>query len=103
MVQRALVPNKLNAERPTSNPPSPRLRRGRRRTSNLYTDGQVCCTLADMKHFQLFGLLGCFVILVGCETTQTAGQGNQERKRLAAIEQEQAEATHIDESTANLL
>ena len=55
-----------------------------------------------MKHFQLFGLLGCFVILVGCETTETAGQGNQERKRLAAIEQEQAEAAHIDESTANL-
>jgi hypothetical protein len=55
-----------------------------------------------MKRLQLVGLSLCLAGFVGCETTQTADMGNQERKRLAAIEQERAEAAQIDESTANL-
>ena len=55
-----------------------------------------------MKHIEAVGLILCTAVLVSCETTQTAGQGNQERKRLAAIQQAQEEAAQIDESTANL-
>jgi len=55
-----------------------------------------------MKALQLMGLIACVALFNGCETTQTAGMGNQEQKRLAAIQQEQAEAAHIDEATANL-
>lgn len=55
-----------------------------------------------MKQLQLVGVILCVAAFVSCETTQTAGMGNQERKRLAAIQQEQQEAAQIDESTANL-
>jgi len=55
-----------------------------------------------MKHLQLIGLVVCAAILISCETTQTAGMGNQERKRLAAIQQQQQEDVQIDESDRNL-
>ena len=55
-----------------------------------------------MKHVQLIGVVAWAAILVSCETTQQAGQGNQEVKRLAAIQQEQQEAAQMDESERNL-
>ena len=55
-----------------------------------------------MKHFQLVALLGWTAFLISCETTQTAGMGNQERKRLAAIQQQQQEDAQMDESDRNL-
>jgi hypothetical protein len=55
-----------------------------------------------MKHLQLIGLIVCGAILIGCETTQTTGMGNQEQKRLAAIQQQQQEAAQMDESDRNL-
>ncbi|HYR21871.1 MAG TPA: hypothetical protein VEP30_02955 [Chthoniobacterales bacterium] len=55
-----------------------------------------------MKPIQLVGLILCAGFLVGCETTQTTGTGNQEQKRLAQIQREQAEGTQTDESDRNL-
>ena len=54
-----------------------------------------------MKRLQVIGLLACAVVLIGCETTtKTAEMGNQERKHLAAVqEQQQARA---DEGEQNL-
>jgi hypothetical protein len=53
-----------------------------------------------MKELQLISLIACGAFLVGCESTKTAGMGNQERKRLAAVEQQQQ--TQVDESESNL-
>jgi hypothetical protein len=58
--------------------------------------------ISDMKHLQLIGLIVCGALLISCETTQTAGMGNQERKRLAAIQQQQQEDAQMDESDRNL-
>jgi len=55
-----------------------------------------------MKQLQLIGLIVCGAILVGCETTQTAGMGNQEQKRMAALQRQQAEDAQMDESERNL-
>jgi hypothetical protein len=55
-----------------------------------------------MKLLQLVSLIAGAAVLVGCETTQTTGTGNQEQKRLAAIQQEQQEAAQMDESERNL-
>ena len=55
-----------------------------------------------MKHVQLIGLIACAATFVGCETTQTAGAGNQEQKRLAQIQQQQQENAQYDESDINL-
>jgi hypothetical protein len=55
-----------------------------------------------MKQLQLVALLGVFAFLVGCETTQTTGMGNQEQKRMAQIQREQAENAQYDESDINL-
>jgi hypothetical protein len=55
-----------------------------------------------MKHLQLIGLIVCGAILIGCETIQTTGMGNQEQKRLAAIQQQQQEDAQMDESDRNL-
>jgi hypothetical protein len=55
-----------------------------------------------MEHLQLIGLIVCAAILISCETIQTAGMGNQERKRLAAIQQQQQEDAQLDESDRNL-
>ncbi len=54
-----------------------------------------------MTHLQLIGLLGWMSILIGCETPQTTGMGNQEQKRLAAIRQQQEDA-QMDEADRNL-
>ena len=51
---------------------------------------------------QLFVLAGSTILLVGCETTQTAGMGNQERKHIAAMQRLQAEDSQMDESERNL-
>jgi hypothetical protein len=55
-----------------------------------------------MKYFQLFGLIACAVIFVSCETTQTAGQGNQEQKRAAVLQQQEQEAAQMDPADRNL-
>jgi len=55
-----------------------------------------------MKQFQLAAAVLAGLVLVSCETTQTAGMGNQEQKRLAQIQREQAENAQYDESDINL-
>lgn len=55
-----------------------------------------------MKLLQRIGLIVCAAILISCETTQTTGTGNQEQKRLAAIQKEQQEAGQMDEADRNL-
>ena len=57
--------------------------------------------IRDMKNFQLVGLIASAAFFVSCETTQTTGMGNQEQKRLAAIQQ-QDEAAQMDEADRNL-
>ena len=58
--------------------------------------------IRDMKQLQLVSLIASAAILVSCETTQTTGMGNQEQKRLAAIQQQQQEDAQMDESDRNL-
>ena len=55
-----------------------------------------------MKQLQLIVFIVCGAILVGCETTQTTGIGNQEQKRMAALQRQQAEDAQMDESERNL-
>jgi hypothetical protein len=50
---------------------------------------------------RLISVIGCAAIFVSCETTQTTGMGNQERKRLAALEQ-QRKQPQPDETEQNL-
>src|SRR2546423_13969894 len=57
---------------------------------------------SDMKHVQLMGLCALAALFVSCETTQTTGTGNQEQKRLAAIQKEQQEGAQMDEADRNL-
>lgn len=53
-----------------------------------------------MKALQFISLLICAGIFASCETTtQTTGTGNQEQKRLAALQQQQPQS---DESEQNL-
>ncbi len=54
-----------------------------------------------MKQLQFMGLIVCAAVFVGCESTQTAGTGNQEQKRLAAVQQER-HMEHPDEAEGNL-
>ena len=58
--------------------------------------------LKDMKPLQLIGLIASAALFVSCETTQPTGMGNQEQKRLAAIQQQQQEDAQIDEADRNL-
>ena len=58
--------------------------------------------IRHMKHFQLVASLGWTAFLISCETIQTTGMGNQEQKRLAAIQQQQQEDAQMDESDRNL-
>ncbi len=60
--------------------------------------------LKNMKHLQFIGLILCAAFLTSCESTQTAGpgQGNQEQKRLAALQQQEQEAAQMDEADQNL-
>jgi hypothetical protein len=55
-----------------------------------------------MKNLQFTGLIACAAFLAGCETTETTGRGNQEVKRLAAIQQQEQEAKETDEAQRNL-
>ena len=55
-----------------------------------------------MKPLELVGLIASVALFVGCETTQPTGMGNQEQKRLAAIQQQQQEDAQIDEADRNL-
>ena len=56
----------------------------------------------DMKPLQLVGLIASVALFVSCETSQTTGLGNQEQKRLAAIQQQQQEDAQMDEADRNL-
>ena len=62
--------------------------------------------IKHMKHLQFIGLMACAAFFVGCETTSTTGNpsgtGNQEAKRLAAIEQEKQHEQEMDEGQRNL-
>ena len=58
--------------------------------------------IRDMKQLRLVSVIASTAILVSCETTQTTGMGNQEQKRLAAIQQQQQEDAQMDESDRNL-
>ena len=55
-----------------------------------------------MKQLRLVSVIASTAILVSCETIQTTGMGNQEQKRLAAIQQQQQEDAQMDESDRNL-
>jgi hypothetical protein len=56
-----------------------------------------------MKQLQLVALLGIFAFFASCETTETTtGVGNQEQKRMAAIQRERQENAQYDESDINL-
>jgi hypothetical protein len=55
-----------------------------------------------MKQLQLVALVGIVALLLGCETTQSTGMGNQEQKRLAQIQRQQQENAQYDESDINL-
>ena len=55
----------------------------------------------DMKHVQLIGLIACAMLFVSCETTDTAGRGSLESKRLAALQQ-QRQQEQMDEAQQNL-
>jgi hypothetical protein len=56
-----------------------------------------------MKCLQLTApALVAALLLLGCETTNQTGTGNQEQKRLAQIQREQQEAAQYDESDINL-
>ena len=54
-----------------------------------------------MKYVAIVSLLACAGSLIGCETTQTAQGGNQEAKRMAAL-QRQRQEEQIAESDRNL-
>ena len=56
----------------------------------------------SMKPLQFVGLIASVALFVGCETTQPTGMGNQEQKRLAAIQKEQAEGAQTDDGDRNL-
>ena len=56
-----------------------------------------------MKQLQLVALIAAIGFLLGCETTsETAGAGNQEQKRMAQIQRQQQENAQYDESDINL-
>ena len=55
----------------------------------------------NMNPLQILALVVFGALLVGCESTQTAGMGNQERKRLAAVQQ-QEQQSQADETEQNL-
>ncbi len=60
-----------------------------------------------MNRLQLLALIACGApLLVSCESTDVAGRrgaaGNQEAKRVAAIEQERQQAAETDETQRNL-
>jgi hypothetical protein len=54
-----------------------------------------------MRILEGVGLLVAVLVIAGCETTNTSGKGNQEAKRLAAIERQKQQAP-MDEGHTNL-
>jgi hypothetical protein len=56
----------------------------------------------DMKHVELIELIAGAALIVGYETTNTTRMGNQEQKRLAAIQQQEQQSAQLDESDVNL-
>jgi hypothetical protein len=55
-----------------------------------------------MKYLQLIGLIACVGFYGGCESTDTAGRGNQEEKRLAALQAQRQQEQQGDEAQQNL-
>ncbi len=55
-----------------------------------------------MKHLQLIGLIICAAFVASCETIEKTGTGNQEAKRLVAVQQEARQAARADEGQQNL-
>jgi hypothetical protein len=55
-----------------------------------------------MRSPQILSAMLGLVCLASCETTTTAGKGNQESKRLAAKQQQLQQRAQTDESQANL-
>jgi hypothetical protein len=55
-----------------------------------------------MKHVQLIVLIACASSFVGCESTDTAGRGNAETKRMAALEERKQHEAQMDETQKNL-
>jgi hypothetical protein len=55
-----------------------------------------------MKQVQLIGLVGCLALFASCESTETAGRGNQEAKRLAAKREQSRQRAQTDEAQENL-
>jgi outer membrane biogenesis lipoprotein LolB len=56
----------------------------------------------DMKSLQLLVLYSIATVLIGCETTNQAGMGNQEQKRMAQIQRQQQEAAQYTDADVNL-
>ena len=54
-----------------------------------------------MRELQLVSVIASMAMFVSCESTQTAGQGNQEQKRRVVLQQQQAQP-QPDESEQNL-
>ena len=55
-----------------------------------------------MKQLQLVAFAAAGAFLIGCETTNQTGIGNQEQKRLAQIQRQHQEVAQYDESEKNL-
>lgn len=55
-----------------------------------------------MKHLRFLGLIVCAAFFVSCEETETAGKGNAEAKRAAALQERQQQEAQMDESQKNL-
>jgi hypothetical protein len=56
-----------------------------------------------MKHVHhLISLIGCVALFAACESTNTTGKGNQETKRLAALQRQAQRHSEMDEAHANL-
>lgn len=55
-----------------------------------------------MKYLQIIGFMACAALWASCESTDTAGRGNQEAKRLASRQQQMQQRAQTDEAQANL-
>jgi len=55
-----------------------------------------------MKHLELIAVMICATAFASCESTDTAGRGTQESKRLAAVQQQRQRQAQTDEAQQNL-
>jgi hypothetical protein len=55
-----------------------------------------------MKHLDLIAVMICAIVFASCESTDTAGRGTQEAKRLAAVQRERQRQAQTDEAQQNL-